>query len=111
MGVGRVSGGLRVVGWLCVGMTGVVVSVRGVEELTDWLVFEGKVAFGLVRGGERVEASGFQENKNQAKSNITKLVPTSLKGTCSIFLMFQSCCCSCQLLSSFMSNTRFSLCT
>ncbi len=54
-------------------MTGDVVMVRGGEGL----VTEGEVDVMEVSGGERAVSSAFQENKNQAKYNITMLVPTS----------------------------------
>lgn len=67
-------------------MAGAAAMVRGVEGMTERLVTEGKVDVVGVRGGEGAETSAFQENKNQAKHNITMLVPPSLKGaTCSIF--------------------------
>lgn len=64
MRVGEVSGSLGVLIGVSEGVTAVAVMVRGVEER---LVTEGKVEFGVVREGESVEPSEFQEDKNQAK--------------------------------------------
>lgn len=81
-----VSGGLRVIIWVVVDMTGAAAMVGGVEEMTDLPVTVDDGGFVLC-GGKVLEASASQENKNQAKGNVTVPVPTSLKGAvqCGIF--------------------------
>lgn len=77
----EVSAGMRAT---VEGVTVAVVTVRGDEEATDKLVIVDKVEFVVVRGGERVETSVFQENQNKIKNSLN----TSsyfIKVLCSIF--------------------------
>lgn len=75
-----VSGSLRAVVEVSEGVTVAVVTVRGVEVVTDKLIVVGKVEIVVVRGGKRVETSAFQENQDQVKHSILMLAPTSSEG-------------------------------